>query len=332
MLKKLLLVLFLPFAVIAIEKEQDILCVEITGKQVYATFLAQNPTLSDLKKSVFSFNSKPYFPYIQNLFIQSEDNPLTILLNQAHSSVSASIFGPLYFADGFIDVTNKKIPRNFVQLCRSSCSHPIIFHTDTICWARGCLEYLTLKSVQDGRILSIEHPFLAVILKGGVGVALIEKDKISAIEIPYIGCNFPLLEKLCVEQGQSFDHFDVHQALGNRFFDWTIKKKEFHKEEVAEFLDLYNERFTVFIKEIKDFINTKFNCDIKTIFVGGEKAQFIYHSNIACILNDHALKDDNISPEMIQLLGCLKLATSPNEYLIETYPDYETIMQLEFSQ
>jgi hypothetical protein len=332
MFKNLLFLFFLPLVLIAIENEKDTLCVEITGKQVYATFLPLNPSLSDLKKSFFSFNSKPWFPNIHDLFILSEENPLCPLLNKGHESVSASIFGPLYSEDGFIDVTNKSIPRNFVQRCRSSCTRPIIFHTDTICWARGCLEYLILKATKNGTFLDIEYPFLAIILKGGVGVALIEKDKISAIEIPYIGCNFPQLEKLCVEQGQSFDHFTVHQALGNRFFDWTIKKKEFQDEDVAQFLGLYNERFDVFIREIKEFFNEKFNFNIQTIFVGGEKAQFIYLSNMAHILNDHGLKGDGIAPEMIQLLGCLKLATLPNEFSIATYPDYDTIMQLEFPQ
>jgi len=306
------------------------LCVEIGGKQTIAALLPLNPTLQDLQNAeILNVASKPWFSQLPLLFTSAAANPFLSLIKKPHSQISVSIFGPLFKNEGLIDVARRHLPPEISSLCKETSERPLIMFTDTICWATGCLEYYELKALEP-----ISFPFVAIILKTGIGIALVEDGKVSAIEIPYIGCTFPALETLCTAQGQPFKGFNVHQALGNGFFDWILKKRDFADSEMDQYLDLYNARFHVFVNELSAFIREHLAVDVKSIYVGGENSKFIRpfardHSTTLpsiTVLNGNALAEDGIAPETIQLLGCLKLSQT-KDLITETYPSYDEIIK-----
>lgn len=364
MLKYMLMMIFILFGQIqlmhATQFQSDqilsvyqnpVLCVEIGGKKTIAALIPSKPNLEDLRSiKILNFSSKPWFLQLPFLFTKSTDNPLLSLLQQPYSHISVSIFGPLFKQEGFIDVAKRNIPANLEILCKEQSERPLDMFVDSVCWAVGCLEYHKMK---EQTLITTSHtsqmdlyftvnstlnlidkekdqnnssfPFLAIILKTGIGVTLVEENKVSAVEIPYIGCSFPQLEMLCIKQGQQFNKFDVHQALGNRFFDWALKKREFEDAEMIPYLHLYQERFKVFIEEILNFFKISLGIEAKSIFVGGENSRFIHPLPFTTILNMEYLAKDGIHPEIIQLLGCLKISQK-KDWIIETYPSYDKIM------
>jgi len=313
-----------------IEQMHYTLCAEIGGKQTIAALLPPNPTLQDLQNvEILSIASKPWFSQLPLLFTSAAANPFLSLIETPHSQISISIFGPLFKSEGLIDVSRRHIPPEIALLCKEASERPLNMFTDSICWATGCLEYYKLKALEP-----VSFPSVAIILKTGVGIALVEEGKVSAIEIPYIGCTFPLLETLCLTQGQPFREFNIHQALGKGFFDWILKKRDFADSEMDQYLDLYNTRFHVFVNELFKFIRETLAVNVKSIYVGGENSRFIQSFPIGIcttlpsvtVLNGRALAKDGIVPEMIQLLGCLKLSQT-KDLITETYPSYDEIIK-----
>jgi hypothetical protein len=301
--------------------DQNILCMEIGGKKILAALMPIDTTLKKLRTvDIVSFPSKPWFTQLPQLFNHATESPLCFLLQKPHLKVSVSIFGPLFENHGLIDVAQRNIPCQIHKLCKEQSKKPLQMKTDTICWSRGCIEFQKLKSIP------VKFPFLAVILKTGVGLALVEENKITAIE-SYIDCTFSRLEHTCKNQGQKFNQFNIHQALGNGFFDWALKKGEFLDEEMQPFLALYQARFQTFLEEVCKYIEKEFSVSIHSVFVGGENSRFIEEQipNVT-VLNSITLKNEEIAPEIIQLLGCLKIAQK-EDMIMETYPSYEEIQR-----
>ncbi|MBJ7450202.1 MAG: hypothetical protein JHC93_07595 [Parachlamydiales bacterium] len=308
----------------------DCLCVEIGGKRIIAAYISQNPTIEDLKNTkIWEFDSRPWFTQLPQLFT-NDSSPLAFLFQMPHSSISVSIFGPLYDSEGLIDVANHHIPRYVKDDCLKVVDSNFSMHTDTLCWSKGCLELQKIKNQMPDSSLP-DSPFLVIILKGGVGVALVEpktdvtKEKITAIELPYTGCNFPKLQKVCESQGQEFTKFSIHDALGNRFFYWALQTRDFKEEDVTPYIPLYNERFKEFALEIKEHIESLFDMPNLKVYVGGERCVFLTEPipNVT-YFNIQSFKDDQLSPDIIQLLGASKLFDS-SQTITTTFPSYDVI-------
>lgn len=316
--------------------EKNVLCVEVGWQRIKAALIPQNVKYEELKKiatisapSAMWLNAN--FPI---LFKKTLPNPLTPLLKESFSTISLSISGPVY-EDGFHpDLGKRGIPENLKDACEELAHCNVIVENDVVCWAIGTQEYLTLKSEP------LKFPYLAITFGTGIGTALVLDEKtVYGIEITYTDFPFSRLKFLCCEQTFT-PTFTPHRALGKPFFDWKLGRREFTDQEVAPYLEIYNNRFQAFIEDFVGNLEELFDIKIRDILIGGGYSRFIeipekFSRSIIqgtvvpriISLKPQILVSEGISPDIIQLLGCLRLSQEdrPKTYL---YPTYSNLMRV----
>jgi len=273
------------------------LCLEVGHTRIKAALLPECPELEDLKKiETISLRSKPWLKQnIRLLFTQSENNPLMPLLAANPSKISLSIFGSeknSKYPSGEID----DFPDNLEELLEETVGHGVTIERDTNAWAIGALEYLKLKSQKPA------FPCLAITLGTGVGVVLIEDEHtIKTIEFWTMPWPFPRLRLLVEDRLR-----DPVLALCKKHLDALFEGEEFLDEGMVAYQPAYNRQFNAFIEDISEHLHTLFGCSIRSVFVGGGHSRFIKPSESLILLDPETLQADGVSPDIIQLQGCLR--------------------------
>lgn len=305
--------------------EKNVLCVEVGWQRIKAALLPTNVKYEELKK--ISTISAPSAIWLNEnfpiLFKTTLPNPLTPLLKESFSKISLSISGPVYENGFHPDLGKRGIPEHLKEACEKMAHCDVVVENDVVCWAIGTQEYLKLKSEQ------LKFPYLALTFGTGIGMALaLDENNIYGIEINYTDFPFSRLKHLCSEQQQPLNpRFTPHRALGKPFFDWKLGRRAFTDQEVAPYLAIYNDRFQALIEDLVGDLEKQFDVKIKDILIGGGYSRFIEipekfpYSIIT--LKPQILIAEGISPDIVQLLGCLRLSEKnrPKTYLYPTHPD-----------
>lgn len=309
---------------IPIETFQNVLCVEVGWQRIKAAILPNDVTYEKLKSiqtitapSTMWLNAN--FPL---LFKITLPNPISPLLKEPHAKASLSISGPVVDNRYHPDLGRRGIPVDLKTACEKIAHSEVVVENDVICWAIGCQELLKLQSKPP------KFPFLALTLGTGVGSALaLDENTIYNIELNYIDCSFSRLKFLTREQPFN-PRFTPHRALGKPYFDWKMGRREFKDHEVAPFLFNYNNRFQAFIEDVVEGMEKLFSIKVQDILIGGGYSRFIEvpenYAYSIILMKPQILKEEGISPDIIQLLGCLRRSKEDHPKTI-LYPDYRDI-------
>lgn len=309
------------------EKPQNVLCLEVGWQRIKAAVLPKNVTYDQLSSiRTISAPSKPWlnekFPF---LYQATSLSPLSPLLEIPPHQAALSISGPVIDNRYHPDLGKRGIPVDLKEACETVAQCEVIVENDVVCWAIGCYEILKLQSK------SPRFPFLALTLGTGVGAALaIDEKTVYNIELTFIDSSFPRLRFLTREQNFS-PRFTPHRALGKPYFDWKLGRREFNDHEVEPYLFNYNNRFQAFIEDVVEGLERLFSIKIQEILIGGGYSRFLDKSVSELypiiLMNPKVLEEKGISPDIVQLLGCLRLCQDdPPKTLL--YPEYEEIEQL----
>lgn len=303
-------------------------CVEIGGTRIKGGFLEDDLSYEKLQQ-VKTFAVKRQVDdqeRIQHLFKKNAlDNPLLAYLeNATYSKIAVSVTGPVFDEEHI--VPGNIVPTIYRALSdRDPPVRIISRQNDVACWATGALAYQKMKAVP------VTFPYLAVTIGTGIGIGLCQGEtSIMTVEINYFfnECPFQKLKELSLRE-QPFPYWSVHKALGAEYFKWRFANKPFQDEEMAPFLQEYNERFQIFLEELHEFLKKTFKTIPSCTMIGGGFSRFIripenfLHKTV--LLTPRTLESDNVSPDVIQLLGAkilLDTGIKPT-----TYPPYEELMK-----
>lgn len=293
----LLLFLFVFFH--SLSSHDKVLCVEIGHSRIKAGILPLNPSLQELRTiQTIESASQPWLGQnIGHLFSQNS-SPLHSLLLSEPIVLSISIFGTEKYSkcpSGNID----DYPDNLEELMAASFNGPYSIERDTNAWALGALEYLSLQSKQP------EYPCLAITLGTGIGIVLIENaTTMKTIEYCTMPWIFPNLKPLTTNL--------VHEpvlVLGKNFLAQIFQGEMHIDEGMKQYREKYNSYFWAFVKDASLNIDQMFGCKIASVLVGGGNSRFIDALNTPLplyLLNPQSLEKEGVSPDIIQLLGCVK--------------------------
>lgn len=305
---KLLLSLFLVlqwFALSIVHGHDKVLCVEVGHSRIKAGILPLNPSLEELRsvKTVESI-SPPWLGQNIKALFSDKTSPLQPLLISKPSTLSLSIFGTEKYSkypSGKVD----DYPDNLEALIASSFGDPFYVERDTNAWALGALEYLNLQGEEP------TYPCLAITLGTGVGLVLIENENtIKTIEFWTMPWRFPKLEAMSA----NFVKEPV-LILGKNFLAQFFHGEDKIDEGMKDYRGKYNAHFWAFIEDVGSHIERMFGCKISSVLVGGGNSRFIDSSDTPLplhLLNPQLLEKDGISPDIIQLLGCIKKVKDAN--------------------
>lgn len=287
------------------QAREMVLCVEVGHSRIKAALLPEHPTLEDLKKvDSVSVKSKPWLKEnIVSLFVQSKENPINHLLKANPKKISLSVFGSeknSKYPVGELD----DLPENLHELLQKKTGCFITIERDTNSWAIGALEYLRLKSQQP------IFPCLAITLGTGVGVVLMEnEDTIKTIEFFTMPWPFPKMGSIIEEKMEA-----PVLVLCKKYLDSLFGGEEFLDKGMVAYRQKYNAHFRSFVEDISSHTFTLFKCPISSVLVGGGHSRFIDTSACAplslYLLNPQTLQTEGISPDIVQLLGCVKKVSS----------------------
>lgn len=298
-LSTLLLVTFQCFLLSPVQSEDNVLCVEIGHSRIKAGVLPINPSLEELRsvKTVESISPPWLGQNIKSLFL-ARTSPLQPLLISKPSVLSLSIFGTEKYSkypSGRID----DYPDNLEELITSSFGDAFSVERDTNAWALGALEYLKLHGTE------LRYPCLAVTLGTGVGLVLIENETtIKTIEFWTMPWLFPKLGPMSARFVS-----DPVLILGKNFLVQFFGGEDKVDEGMKEYRRKYNLHFWAFIEDVNLHIERMFGYKASCILVGGGNSRFITSLNTPLplhLLSPQLLEKDGISPDIIQLLGCVK--------------------------
>ncbi len=300
-----LIISFQYFLMYPIYSNDKVLCVEIGHSRVKACMLPVNPTLEELRliETIENVSSPWLGQNIKHLFL-NDKSPLYPILITKPTTLSLSIFGTEKYSkypSGKVD----DYPDNLEELLSYSFGDSFHIERDTNAWAIGALEYLALHKKTP------EYPCLAVTLGTGVGLVLIEnKNTIRTIEFWTMPWKFPKLEPLSV----NFVKEPV-LILGKNYLAEFFHGENNIDEGMKEYKGKYNKHFWTFVEDVNTHIEEMFGYKISSVLVGGGNSRFIKASKTPLplyLLNPQLLKKDGISPDIIQLLGCIKKIKDKN--------------------
>jgi hypothetical protein len=296
-----------------------VLCVEVGGTRIKAAVMTSMPTLEKLERvQTMAFSSEPWFNQnLFSLFQQSVESPLSSLVAMPHSMTSLTIKGAVYENGLYPRGPRQGLPIQLKEALESHMKQPVMVENDAISWARGAITYLEIQSQK------IYYPALAITLGTGVGGALLEsKNSICGLEVSSMDCPFSHL-KGAIEPSE---RLNPHITLGQSFFDHygQILKDD-------EMLTVYNKRFYSMIEDISEHVQKLFSVHISSILVGGGNSRLIQipsnYGKSVSVLSPQNLEAHKVSPDLIQLLGCLSACQEP-EVTSKVYPSYETMVKL----
>ena len=160
---------------------KTILCLEVGHTRIKAMkFPLQVTSVDDLKEiQTHTALSAPWLNQnLHTLFKKEYGSPLETLLEGQSTQIALSIFGPLY-ENRFHGAPEKMgVPKNIKEVLEQETGYKFQIECDSIAWAIGALQYLSLKSQK------VALPCLVITLGTGPGVALIENEnRATAVEI-----------------------------------------------------------------------------------------------------------------------------------------------------
>jgi hypothetical protein len=264
-----------------------ILSFPIKPKQLMNIVTLSGPTHQGLQKL------EEFFNYLR-------PNPLSNLFLQQPNAISLSISAPVY------DRSRRWLHGDRRESTQKNIEHAtrrtVLIENDSVSWATGALEFLKLQGK------SIAFPCLAITLGTGIGVALIESiNQIKDIEIWITHFPYPRLRK--------YVHFAEcarpQCLLEKAFLDSISNGEENTDNKMKTYRATYNLHFRAFMEDVCERLESLFGLTtISTVLVGGGYSRFILkpsmHTRSVIVLNPTNLISSGFSPDIIQLIGCLK--------------------------
>lgn len=310
----------------SIEAFSDVLCIEIGGTRIKAAILPKTLTqdsFSEIEAMHFPTQSKSWSVHSEKfaqLFDLSSENPLSALLKKPYQEISLSVSGPVYDNHRYLDVWNRGIPYALRHACEEYTKRKVTIDNDAVCWAKGYLFYRQLQAQQ------VLFPCLALTLGTGIGAALIQSEStVLGIELAFIDCSFPRLEALAKGQPAAPDFGkwgQIHRTLGSSFFDWVGETESSRAE--------YNRRLIALIEDVREYLRDAMNIEFSSVCVGGGHSRFIQQSDLfpvpVDILSPQLLQQQGVSPDAIQLLGCLSNACK--NQIADLHPPEDVIVKI----
>lgn len=309
----------------ACETTEMILCIEVGNTRIKAGILPNSDLkLEDLKKAkTLTFPSEPWLKQnIDQLFNELSESPLHDLLSTNPSKISLSIFGPIYNKRIHGCGVHNGVFENLHEMIQKQASCKIQIESDAVSWAVGALKYLELQSQ------TVNFPCIAITFGTYIGIAFIENPhKISAIEIWAMSPTYTRLKPLA----ESYNLQDFPVALLLKKHIDTISGGEAYTEEKMKiYRPEFNLHVQAFINDVSEHMQKIFPSIpwIKCVLIGGGYSRFIDPLNSSTytsfILSPQALTAQEISPDIIQLLGCQRMCLEDN-ISTETYPSLHEI-------
>jgi len=284
------------------QTKRTTLCIEVGHTRIKAAILPQKPTLQGLKNSkTFAYPSKPWLQQnLEKLFQKNRASPLYALLHKNPSAISLSIFGPIYDHSRYdLGKPHSIVPVNLKEVLEKELGRELHIESDSVSWAIGALEYLKLHSEK------LPLPSLAITLGTGIGVALIENaNSVVAIELWAKPIPLPRLELLT-------DKRPAHRVFGKKYLDTLFKGEEFVDEGMISYSRTYNQQLMACIEDLSAYLSDLFSIPISSVIIGGGYSRFIDLSSEEReirLLHPQKLSQEGLSPDIIQLLGCLRQA------------------------
>ncbi len=288
-----------------ISQQNMVFCVDIGGTRAKFGLLPRKITnLSQLQAVVTKECEGGYElrKKVPAIFKESE-GPFAPFLKQTRA-ISLSLLGPFDGSGNYLDDNNSLgYPRNFKGLCSQVTGCEVAVNNDAISFAKGAYKYQKLKKEP------IAFPCLVLTLGTGVGVALIKgKKSYVSVELARGGWTFTQLEKTVKEQeGEQkkaqIPNSSVHSLLGRHFVAWIDATAP---EKKASY---YQARVQALSRDLSAVLKVQ----IASVVVGGGNSRFIKASDAftgkAIILNPSSLQQDQVSQDIIPLLGCLQNLT-----------------------
>lgn len=292
----------------------SILCVEIGHTRIKATQLSYPLTMDSLRniKTIEALSAPWLKGNIQDLFKVSDQNPINQLLQEKTSDISISIFGPLY-NNGLYHCKTEFVPENIPAQLSQHIPNKVSVEVDTAAWAIGAMEYLALNS------RTLDYPALVVTLGTGVGIAIIKDEStVMAVEYWALNCPFPRLKPLN----------EAIYVLNKRFLDNLAAGEENVEKMMETYRPTYNSHLTALVQDLAEYFEQEgMSLPIKSVLVGGGYSRFIDPIEIAqpsIIFSPAYLEKEGVSPDIIQLLGCLRKSREPL-IVTDTFPRVEVV-------
>jgi hypothetical protein len=291
------------------------LCLEIGHTRTKAVHLPSKiesiETLKGLQ--IVTALSAPYLQQnLETLF--QRGSPLESLLNEKAGKIALSIFGPLYENRFHGCAAMYQVPQNIKEALEAKTPYQFSIEGDAVSWAIGALRYLALKGQ------TVAFPCLAVTLGTHPGVAFIENpERITSLEFWPNYHEFSHLSS--VTEIKPPEH-----VLSKSYLD-SRNGEEGLQEEMIAYRPTFNCHFQAFTDDLGELINRLFSKQIACVLVGGGNSRFIDRTPQRIVLNPESLAEDQISPDIIPLLGCQKKMEDPR-INTGTYPPYETLCKL----
>lgn len=296
--------------------DKTVLCVELEHKWMRAAILPSPITKESLRdlKPIEALSTPWLMNNIEKLFEISEENPLNDLLKEKISTLSLSIFGPLY-QNGENHCKTQMVPQNLLQHLKDHTQAKVSVEVDVVAWAIGALEYLRLDSK------TLQYPALVVSLGTGVGMALIESEtSVKAVEYSTMNCPFPRL-RLLNERIYVLNLTYLTEISGG-----DIEGK------METYRSTYNRDFKALVLDMTEYLEKEYSTGpIKSVVVGGGFSRYI--DNLegipleSFLFSPQYLEKEHVSPYSIQLLGCLRKSQEPT-LVTDTLPDIDTLLKV----
>lgn len=303
----------------------NILCIELGKTRFKAACLTPSMDVNALKnvKITVGRSSEWLQKNTHLLFRNSLGNPLSELLSEPYTEISLSIFGPIFDQARHISWRTAGLPsENLKELLENETGRPVEIDSDSASWAIGAIEYLKFEEK------IVTYPCLAVTLGTRVGLALIESEhQIKVIEFWAMDPLYPRLS----QHLNSPDLISPRQLLEKKYLENLFGGEDFIDENMNTYRATYNQHLYDFIDDACEQLEKHFLLsNISTILIGGGHSRFVDDHQSGAkemhVLNPQKLTEKSFSPDIIQLLGCLRM-THTSSLSISTYPTELEIFQ-----
>ncbi|MES2198566.1 MAG: ROK family protein [Chlamydiota bacterium] len=302
-----------------VPSQETFICLEIGHTRIKAATLPSSFSLEDIKKiKVITSFAKPYLQQNLSDLFQNESSPIFPLLKSDSSTVSLSIFGPIF--DGKIHGNAEKegVPKEIKSSLENDTKRTVLVEGDAACFAAGALEYLNLSSHP------VQFPCLVITLGTGVGVAFAENPyTIHSLELWGHLASFPNFALLTEVSPPS-------EILNKRYLSKISQGDAFIEEKMhSGYAQAFQTHVEAFVKDISAYIHEIFPqvAPICSVVIGGGLSRFLNASSPFILLTPQNLENQGFDPDIIQLLGCHRLCKKPHIFT-STYPSLEETSKL----
>jgi len=278
-----------------IQLKKPVLCVDYGWDAIRFALIPECPTLQDLqgvKITVMQHDPKEFESLL------SPDGPLAFLSSSTVESVAFSFCGPV--SDDRKTFLNlyKKTTTPFPAKVGTT----VMGANDGTCSMVGADFLLRLLNKEP------KYPFLSLALGNAVGVGIgffpdnsYTSFEISEASIPYK--NLEESERLATPSQQPHPH----NVLGSTVFQNYVK------------------HVSATIEDLNAYLQSAEGIHIKDCVIGGENS-VVLPEGPATLLGPKQLRDLNLDPNILPLLGAAVLSNNP-EFPTATLPSFDTLVQ-----